>query len=222
MEWERHRERNATIKSLRQKGWSVKAIAKHVGCSQSVVHYHTSRMSVANCQRYTDTTAARLALKASGIKPTNKKYWAAERAKVVKQALERWPAVRSDPVMMGSLGLYWGEGNKTCGNIGVTNNDPLVIKACYLMLRKLHPTMAMVANIRCYDGHDLKACERFWSTLLPAAIVRAKRWTDRRSEGKWCDRCQYGSCALRCNHFETYWSIITWIDCWKEELKCDF
>lgn len=37
----------------------------------------------------------------------------AKRRAVETEAMIRWPGIRQDPLMMGFLGLYWGEGAKT-------------------------------------------------------------------------------------------------------------
>lgn len=214
-EWARNKDRNRHIRELRSIGHSVREISRLIGCSKSTVSYH--------CRG-----TARLPFKAGadGINGGNaiKQIWADRIDAICAISKEEWSTVRTDPKTMGFLGLYWGEGNKArrkdgtgTGQIGITNNDPQLVKFVYDFLRPMTSATAS-ADIIYYPLHIEADCKEFWSRILPDVMIQTKANTDDRSNIIWSDRCKWGRCCLRISDYHLFWKIITWVDCWRSEI----
>lgn len=211
-EWNRNLQRNAAIKRLRSQGLSIRKIADTLNCSKSVVSYHCS-----------DTN--KLPYRHGGLNGTTKakENWDNRIRLVCEEACSSWFELSQDPEFMGFLGIYWGEGNKArnrggTGSVGVTNNDPYIIRVAYNNLYQL-TTKRIIATIICYPKHDEKRCMKFWQSLMPEALIKIEQNKDKRSKQKWSDSCEYGRCQLRFSDWELFWKITTWLDCWKKKLK---
>lgn len=195
-EWSKHRDRNNTIRCLRNDGWSIGRIADHLGCSKSVVSYH--------CKGTKQTP------RNGNNGSTNKVWWENRRNEVKTQATDEWTTVRKDSSMMLVLGLYWGEGSKN-NQLNITNNDPAIIKIVYDVLSKL-TDKPIRAEIVYYGSHNVDDCWDFWAGLLPNAIITLRKNKDARSKIGWCDRCPKGRCRMSIGDYRLYWRLITWIE----------
>jgi len=191
------------IRDLRIKGLSLKAICKGLKMSKSTVSLYIKGLRKNN----------KCIGGANGTAQIMKTKWNKKRQEVINLAIKEFPEIRKDPDMMLFLGLYWGEGCKSENHsIGVTNNDPDVIKLCHKMFRKLSPNNKIAVTIHCYPSHNKNICKKFWKELLNEN-VEIKDAVDQRSIPLEFihPRCLYGRCVVRYGHFEVYWRIITWI-----------
>lgn len=211
MEWKKNKERNQKIKELRANGKSVREIAKTLCCSKSTVSYYcrgTDRLP----QKYGGN---------GGL--VVQQEWQERIDEICDKARIDWLLLRLDPQFMGFLGIYWGEGFKAkskgrrTGTIGITNNDPMIVKAAVNYLQPL-TNSTIGAIIIYYPSHNKQKCERFWKQLLPGITIKIQKNTDERSQTKWSDSCKWGRCRVRFSDFELFWRITTWIDCWRDEL----
>lgn len=202
-------ERTAEIKRLRGEGKSIREIEKLLGCPRSVVSYHckgTPKLP----QKHSP----------AGTKG-NKKAWQNRVDQVVAAAKSEWPQYRTDPDFMGFLGLYWGEGGKATKSIAsVTNNDPLIVSVACRWFQRLSDR-APFAQIVYYDSHNVDECQAKWDVSLPGVKLLLRANSDKRSKSKWCQRCPYGRCKLSVCDYRLYWRLMTWLDCWREELSRD-
>ncbi len=202
-------ERTVEIKRLRSEGKSIREIEKLLGCSRSVVSYHckgTPRIAQKHSTAGTEG---------------NRRAWQSWVATVVQSAKEEWQRMRGDPAFMGFLGLYWGEGGKATKSIAsVTNNDPLVIAVACRWFQRLSDRTPFAQAVY-YASHDVEACRTQWEAVLPGVKLILKANADNRSKAKWCQRCPYGRCKLSVCDYRLYWRLMTWLDCWKEELSRD-
>jgi len=212
-EWKKNKDRNARIKELRANGMSVREIAKELNCSKSSVSYH--------CKGTTNNT--RKTNNLPGSKKA-KEIWENRIQDVCADARARWDELKSDPVFMGFLGIYWGEGNKASGSseigtgvVGITNNDhQLVLKVCD-QLRTM-TIKNLKADVIFYRNHNPVKCKKFWQDLLPYVSISMRENTDIRSKIEWSGRCQNGRFQLKISDWRLYWRLITWINCWKESV----
>ncbi len=200
MEWNKHKDRNRKIKELRATGWSVREIAAELQCSKAIVSYHCKGTE-------------KLPGKQGGDGLITKIEWQRKIEAIKEQAKKEWEQLQYNPSFMGFLGLYWGEGNKN-KVVGVTNNDPHVIRIAYENFVKW-TNKVIVATITYYPLHDREICDPFWKQLLPTAELKFRNNTDKRSQARWCDRCKWGACCMRVSDYSFYWRLITWIECWK-------
>lgn len=214
MEWTKYKGRNKKIKSLRRKGKSMKDIAKMLNCGKSMVSYHCQGIRISNSQRR--KLIERVSLNALNGSRHAKLDWDDKKAKVISAAKDEWPSVKNNPEMMGFLGLYWGEGTKRSGNISIVNNDEGIILASLKVFKKLDPEANITCVVKCYPDHDKEKCREFWYDLLKLDI----KVRDKKLVGK--TRRHYsknGLCVLQFSNWQVYHKILTWINCWREELK---
>lgn len=117
--------------------------------------------------------------------------------------------------MLGFLGLYWGEGLRRSSMVGITNNDPGIIKSVLMIFNKYCPKKPKDIRIKCYPEHDKSQCKAFWERILGEQVkIEDKNWVtnNRRYYSK------YGLCVVRFSQFEFRWRILTWIDLWRKSL----
>lgn len=189
------------IISLRMSGLSLRAICKGLKLPKSTVSSYISGIRKNNLlQSVTNGQVVRT-------------IWQKRRAQVVAEAEREWLTVKHNSQMMLFLGLYWGEGCKASKSIGVTNNDPNIIKVCYDILVKMSPGKKIRVYVYCYPSHNKNICRRFWINLLGISNVIINDAKEQRSVPlKFIHpRCLYGRCSIRYGHFELYWRIMTWI-----------
>lgn len=203
--------RDRIIFLRREASLSIKEIAKRLGCGKS-----TASMA---CQGIVPKDPERLRrniiANAKFSSDANKAKWAKVIESTTKEAAREWPAIKRDPLLMGFIGLYWGEGNKQNGSFSVSNNDHGLIMVAYAAMLKLGMTK-VYARIRYYEDHDPAALKMFWSTLLPTAIVQLKLVTDPRS-GKKVGKAKYGLCMIGGGNKKLLTKVMYWIGRWKTD-----
>jgi len=222
-EWEKNKNRNEKIRELRRNGYSIPSIATQLQCSKSTVSLH--------CRGIQLTKSQKIVLKRNedinrrnlwkGNKSASK-IWENKRNAAKQIARVEWMAAKNDPITMAFLGLYLGEGSKAhkgkTGVVGMTNNDPFVIKFFYeFIINKI--TNAPQAEIRCYKSHNKDECKKFWQNLLPKARIRICDVYDKRVKdlNQPHERCKHGACSLRIGDYKLWHKIMTWLECWKSE-----
>ena len=201
------------IEQLRKDGHSVKEIATIVGCSNTTSSRYCKGIKVENLQRLEERYQ-----KSRGNLAKGRVHWKTIKEDLSKLAAKQWPTVYKDPQMMLFLGLYLGEGYKHSTQVGVTNNDPIIIKLCYDVFRKLTDKKIAI-EIICYSSNNKKESKKFWENLLQEE-VRIKENCDKRSQDlkKPHPKCKYGRCVVRFNDLQAHCKIMTWIDCLKNEI----
>lgn len=200
-------------------GHTMKEVIDATGASKSVISYHFRRTKIKDTKRFKRRlNDVKVIQEKSLVKGTisNQEKWNIRRNEISEEARKEWEFIRTDPEMMGFLGLYWGEGDKAASNIGITNNDAGVIMASIKIFNRLDPGMKLRVLIRCNGDQDFEESKRFWESALGlTVIVRKKDWIGK----KLSSRSQYGICRIRYSSWRTKQKILTWIDCWREELK---
>jgi DNA-binding CsgD family transcriptional regulator len=192
------------IISLRMSGMSIKRISSELKCSKSTVSRYCRNLRPNNTQ--TKNELIKSAKRAGEI---FKKQWDEKKLLQRQQAEEEWMRRRCDYEFILFIGLYWGEGNKTNGQIRITNNDPGIIKIAMSQLLKLKSDAKLVATIKCYPDHDLKECNIFWRNLLPGVRIDMRLNKDKRSGKR---RSPFGLCSLWMNDWKLYTKILSWIE----------
>jgi transcriptional regulator with XRE-family HTH domain len=198
-------ERIADIKKARLNGYSLKQICKMFNMSKSTVSGYIQGLRKNN--------------PTSGSGRYMKELWQNRYSKIMQEALIEFEKIRIDPEMSLFIGLYWGEGSKANKHIGITNNDPSIIRLCYKIFRKFSPHKMISITIFCYPDHNKEDCERFWKALLNVETVSIRDALDQRSKpatARVRARCPFGRCEMRYCHCEFYWRLMTWLKCFKE------
>ena len=76
-----------------------------------------------------------------------KTKWDVRKRCVIDEAKGEWNKIKTDPEIMGFLGLYWGEGSKRQKTISIVNNDPGIIKVALDVFHMLTPDCKIVLYI---------------------------------------------------------------------------
>ena len=132
---------------------------------------------------------------------------------VKEQAEAEWEMVKLDPEMQLFLGLYWGEGCKTNGTIGVINTDAWVIKHCIHAFKRLCPFAKLCVAVRYYPDQDPAVCREYWERQTGEKVskmVDVAKYDKRVGSKK--PKSKYGICLVRFNDWPTFIRIMYWID----------
>lgn len=207
--------RSERIKQLRESGYGLREISSLLNCPKSTVKYHADKVNVSDRSHILE----RIKKNAKNGCLAGKLKWERRRESAADEARKEWHSVRQNPQMMAFLGLYWGEGGKTQRTIKIANNDPWVIVAALKTLKRLSSNKHIVATIRCYPDHNKATCANFWRKILPPGVVIWVRDVNDARIGKKQHRSQYGLCYVSLSDWKAFAKIMTWIDCWKQDLK---
>lgn len=221
-EWLKNRERNETIRQLRSEGFSIPAIAKRLNCSKSTVSYYSSKVKLNDKQlkqlKKNSANTTEFATKA------NQLAWQRKREAVQNQARKEWPKIKSDPKVMGFLGLYWGEGQKRVSSghntsVSLVNTDPGIILVGLEFFRE-HASKTPVATVRYYKDNNPEELKTYWETLLGLDVQMSPK-TGTGNGGKQ-RHSTHGICTIRFGDWELWHKIMTWIGLWRNEyLICE-
>jgi len=116
---------------LRKTGKSYNKICKELDIPKSTMHYWFKNLQWSeNIKRRLTEKAQRLATKQmKAMALANKKRWEVWREQHRKEAGKEFPLLKSNPLFVAGLMLYWGEGdNKPRGDVRITNINPRMIK----------------------------------------------------------------------------------------------
>lgn len=213
-EWKAFRSRNKRIRQLRQNGYGLREISSILNCPKSTVKYYADRISVSSDK---SRALKRIKENAENGRLAGELKWKRRKEEITKESKKDWATLKNDPRFMAFLGIYWGEGFKT-GHIGIVNNDPSMILAGLLAFKRLNPESHVVATIFCYPDHQKTECANFWMNLLKGAEIRIRNVSDKRS-GKKPHKSPHGLCRLEYSDWRTFTKIMTWLECWKQDLK---
>ena len=196
------------IKDLRLNGLSLNQIVDELNIGKSTASKYCKGLRPNNPNRKGCNKHATLAAK---------KKWKNRIDQVVLEAKNEWDSIKQRPDVMGFLGLYWGEGYKY-GSIGITNNDPDIIRIAFKFFRIFDPHKTIKITIIYYDSHNEEECYNFWKAIFDNNIsIKIMKNTDVRSKSEFDIRCPHGRCMVRYNNWKIYHKIITWINCWRHE-----
>jgi len=214
MEWNKNKDRNEKIKSLLLQGNSITSIAKDLGCSKGTISYYSNKYGWWHNDETKEKRKKNISKSCKAASIANEEKWGKKRFTVIEEAKKEWSEIKNDSKTSMFLGLYWGEGNKRSGNVGVVNNDPGVIKFCYDFIKE-NVDNTIDVMVRCYPEQDHQECKEFWEDLLKSKVkTKEKKWLGKKRRS-WS---KYGICTIRTSNWEFYLRIITWIGLWRAEI----
>lgn len=214
MEWDKNKNRNNEIKKLLLEGNSICSIAKKLNCSKGTVYYYAEKHGWWHNDKIQKERKGNFLKNSRFASEANQEKWNQKRYALIEEAKNEWPKIKDDPKISMFLGLYWGEGNKRNGIVGITNNDPGIIKFCYDFIKENTDSKIEIV-VRCYPEHNWDDIQIFWQNLLAADIkIREKKWLGKKR------RCwsEYGICCVRASDWRFYLKIIVWIGLWRAEI----
>lgn len=203
------------IINLRRQGYSIKCIAKQIGCCKSTASFYCKDVKLTNEQLvlFNDKWQANLQL----ARNASKLKWLLEKKKIRESAIKEWNEINNNSELMLFLGLYWGEGDKAIsGRVGVCNNDPIIISKCLDVFNRFSNTKKVI-YVKLYPDHNIDDCRNFWFKLIGnKAELRFTRIKDIRIGHK-KHRSKYGLAVLRFGDYRLFYKIMQWIDCLRQQ-----
>lgn len=209
---------------MRRKGKSYMEISKRLGISKSTMHYWFKDLQWSEKIK-DDLTAKAAKLSRKRIKKVvkaNKEKWLKWRKDFREEAKREFPELRTNPLFIAGLMLYWGEGDSNLKNTTrLTNTDPRMISLfCKFTTEILRvPKVDIRLHLTIYPDLSENKCKKYWSkqTKIPVnqfnktQIIYGKHPTR---------RLENGICSIRvprsCGFKE---KIFVWIDLFSKEYK---
>jgi hypothetical protein len=97
----------------------------------------------------------------------NKKRWALWRKQYQENAKQEFPRLKTNPLFLAGLMLYWGEGDSKMENsmVRLSNIDPKMIRIFSLFLLNICRIPRDKIKVTLILHHDLKEklCKDFWT-----------------------------------------------------------
>ena len=119
-----------------------------------------------------------------------------------KQSKKLLPLSKKELLVAG-LFLYWGEGEKLHGRVGISNTNPLVIQFAKYWFTKILgvPKSKLAIRLHLYEDMDIDLSTEFWSQLLKISKDQFKTPYIKKSKrsGISYKSYGYGTCNLMCH-----------------------
>ena len=202
---------------LRRNGKSYAEIEKQLHVSKSTLSNWFSKeewsqniVTVLNSQRKIDVREKVLLMNTARKKNLESKY-----RLIKEQAIKEFELLKTNPLFLIGLSLYWGEGDKVYnGRVALINSDPALLK----VIRKFY---VEVLNIDCdklrvgmfiYPDHSEKQLKDYWSKELEIPSNQFIKTQILESKAKLTKRkTLYGVCSLYFSSTEVSIRIHEWI-----------
>ena len=163
-------EERKKARSLRSKGWSLRAIASEIKCSKSVVSKWISDIQLTEKQieKLKDNQDKGRA-KAAKHPNSSRAKWERIRNNLKSESRKDIPRKFSKKLLnIVGAALYWAEGyNASRNEIIFANTDPRMIKLMMLFFRKVCkiPESKFRGKVCIHPHLNIKKAERFWSVV---------------------------------------------------------
>lgn len=138
------------------------------------------------------------------------------------EAINEFPILKSDPLFLAGLMLYWGEGDKNVKNasIALSNSEPGMIKTFYVFLvnsLKI-PKEKVTLHLILYPDLIDSVQKNFWSqaTGIPLFQFRKSVFIKGRHPTR---RLSYGVGLIRTGSRKNKEKIMKWIELYKNEFS---
>ncbi|MSU54670.1 MAG: helix-turn-helix domain-containing protein [Candidatus Staskawiczbacteria bacterium] len=140
--------------------------------------------------------------------------------KAENEAKKEFEIHKYNPLFIGAIMLYWGEGDRSFknGRVKMTNTDPAMIKIFRKFLLEIicYEKLKIKGWLLLYPDLNIKDCLNYWvkNTGIPLenftkpTIINGKHKTH---------RLQYGVCTVSITNKYLKKKILTWIDLYKKE-----
>jgi transposase-like protein len=195
-------DRHLAIK-LRRTGASYNKICKELGIPKSTMHYwfRDLRWSKIIKKELTKKAEIQATKRLRAVIRAQRKRWKVWRKQYREEAKKEFPLLKSNPLFLAGLMLYWGEGDGNLKNqTRLSNIDPKMIKLFSNFLQKACevPKENICLSLTIYPDLSDNKCKRFWSNKTKISL---KQFTKSsviygRHPTK---RLENGICTLRAN-----------------------
>src|ERR1035437_2149963 len=156
-----HQEIKQKVIKLRKEGYSYNYISKHISITKSTLSDWLHNVPF-TANKYTLRTIGNARI-AAGVYKHQVKVNSLKKAET--QAKKDMDLISKRDIMMLGLGIYIGEGGKTCGITRIINSDPRIIKFAIKWLKISFGVEIKNIKIRLflYPDSNEKESIKFWS-----------------------------------------------------------
>jgi len=167
-------DRHLAIK-LRKKGTSYNRISKELGIPKSTMHYwfRNLRWSRIIKEKLTEKAKIQATKRLRKVIEAQKKRWKAWRKQYREEAIKEFPILKSNPLFVAGLMLYWGEGDSNLRHqVRLSNSNPRMIKLFNDFLQKICkiPKERVRLALVIYPDLIEKVCKNFWSNKTKISL----------------------------------------------------
>ncbi len=153
-----------------------------------------------------------------------KRRWARWHEAAREEGRQTYGNLRSNPLFIAGLMLYWGEGDRRIENciVGLSNTDPNMVRLFRLFLENMCdvPLKQLRAQMVLYPDLDELPCKQFWSnaTGIPYEQFHKTQYIQGRHPTR---RLTYGIVQIRFSHRQLKEKILVWIDLFQKEYQLE-
>ena len=126
-----------------------------------------------------------------------------------------------DPMFVGGVVLYWGEGSKTRNYLDLTNSDPAALRVFVRWVRLyLDADARFVLSLHLHHGNDEAAARRYWTDAVGLPDVQfTKAFIKPPGTGHRKNHLVHGVCRVRTRNASDHWNrVMVWIQVVSDEL----
>jgi hypothetical protein len=209
---------------LRRKGKSYNKISKELNIPKSTLSDWFSNL------RWSQTIKKELERKANYIArkrlrlicKARREYWEKWREEFRKEARKEFPVLKSNPLFIAGLMIYWGEGDSSLRHqVRLSNSDPKMIKLFNGFLQKICkiPKEKIRLSLIIYPDLADRVCKKFWSTKTKISLNQFDKSNIIYGRHP-TKRLENGVCIIRVNGTpDLKEKIITWTTLMVNELN---
>jgi hypothetical protein len=145
-----------------------------------------------------------------------------EIAMIRARARHRVPDLLTEPFWVAGVVLYWAEGFKTPGKVGMANSDPRALRLFVAWVRAyLDPSADFSLQLHLHAGNDDEAAKRHWKAETGLYDANFHRTFIKPSgTGHRKNHLEHGVCTVKLRRSADAWnSIMEWIDAIAEHFE---
>lgn len=208
--------------TLRKNGLSYNAISKKLGVPKSTLSEWFSELSWSKSLRKDLTRRAFLKIypQLQAMNEARSRQWEEWREKARKGALADFQKLRTDPLFVSGVMIYWGEGDRKPDNpVRVSNIDPQMLRIFIKFLRKCCriPREKIKAHLTIYPDLNESECKKYWIPKIgvkPELFNKTQIILGRHKTKK----LHYGICAIEIASRQLKEKLLVWIQKFSKQL----
>lgn len=202
---------------LRREGKSYNKIAKSLNTSKGTISYWLGKLDWSESIKKqliekTKEASSRRLIHLNNLKKIkfDKLYKKAE-----AEAIEDFEKLKSDPLFLAGISIYWGEGDKNFknGQVRVSNIDSRLLKIFSIFLNKSCEIEKnkIKGYLLIYPDLDAINCLSYWSKNIEISLNNFCKPTTIQGRHK-TKTLSYGVCTILTNNKYLKKKILIWID----------
>lgn len=207
---------------MRKKGKSYKQINKELGVPVSTLSDWLRSFTWSNeiKERLKQEESLSNPRKLKMMHRAQSQKWELWRQQFREEAVNEFPVLKSEPLFISGLMLYWGEGDKTMknGRVRLVSSEPNMIKIFYSFLKRIAvPEKKIRIWLLLYPDLIESVQKNFWSKAIgissdnfnKSIFIKGRHPTRRLS---------YGVCNIEIYSRGLKEKIMKWLELYQDEL----